>query len=805
MKQVLPILLFSLLLFHAEATHIVGGFVSYRFISGTTYEITLTAYRDCNSNVTLDGIPFPDGNGGMAVVTPRLSIFDNSGNFIDSIILSAPAVTTIGPPSDNPCLTNTSGVCVEQGVYTTTYTFPSSVTSYYVQYVRCCRNGSINNLFEPGTQGGTYSVFIPATSQYQNTSPVFNNFPPIFICVNAPLRFDHSATDADGDQLTYSLCSPFLGGDTLNPSPEIPLGPPYSPIIWESGYSANNPLGSNNLFIDAGSGYLTGVPNTIGQFVVGVCVSEYRNGVLLATYIRDFQFNVTRCNIPVANIPSSNINPVTGIGTYIINCDSRFVQFQNTSYNPPPASVPLTYEWDFGVAGITTDTSTGSLPSFVYPDTGTYLVRLNVIKGTGPNACFDTTYAYVKIYPKGNTDFNSVSACPYSPVQFSDLSTTPDGTITGWQWSFGDGDTSSLQNPAHIYSASGSYPVTLVSQNSYGCKDTLQKSTLVFASPNSDFDYTPPCINSVITFSLANNNNVASYSWTFPNGSSSSLTSPSYTFNSAGTYPVALITTSNDGCRDTTVKDITVQLPVTAVTQSPFHACEGNPVQLFASGGLYYEWVPHTGLNNPFTSDPFAMPGSTTFYTVYVSNDCYTDSATAQVIVHPLPVVDAGPDTTIWRDTYAELHGFTNETNHFWNPSTWLDDPFELNTRAQPPQTQWYELFAIDEYGCMNKDSVLVTVELYTILDIPTAFSPDGNGVNDIFRIVRWLNVFELKEFSVYNRWGQKVFETSDISQGWNGTYKGIACQLGVYVWSVVAKTREGKEIVRKGNVTLLR
>ena len=117
----------------------------------------------------------------------------------------------------------------------------------------------------------------------------------------------------------------------------------------------------------------------------------------------------------------------------------------------------------------------------------------------------------------------------------------------------------------------------------------------------------------------------------------------------------------------------------------------------------------------------------------------------------------------------------------------------------------YYELFATNQYGCLNKDSVLITVIPYTVLDIPTAFSPDGNGVNDVFRIVRHLNIGKLQEFSVWNRWGNRIFFTTNIEQGWDGRYNGEEQPLGVYVWMVTADSKDGERIVRKGNVTLVR
>lgn len=1135
----------------------------------------------------------PDANGMIA--TPHIFVYDNSGFLIETIDLQAPNITTIGPPIDNPCLVNTSGVCVEQGVYEITHVMQSANQGYTLAYVRCCRNGSITNLFLPGEQGGTYSAYVPPTNTLHNNSPTFNEFPPIFICLNAPLKFDHSATDADGDVLVYSLCAPQIGGSSTDPSPISPPGPPFVEVDWEAGYSATNPLGNNSLTIDANTGFLTGTPNTIGQFVVGICVSEYRNGVLIATYVRDFQFNVTQCNIPIASIPSTSINPNNGNGIYTTNCSDLHIQFQNNSYNPPPTSTPLNYEWDFGVSGINTDVSTQPLPFYDYPDTGSYLVRLIVSKGQGTQVCTDTTYAYVYIYPIHQTEFTTANVCQSIAAGFTDQSISTVGTLNAWNWNFGDGNTSTQANPTHQYTSPGTYNVTLIGGNNLGCIDTAQHSITIYPSPVANFTTGPTCLNQPVAITNTSTGTITSQNWNLGNGTTSTQVTPAVTYTATGNYTISLIVTTADGCTDAQTLNVTVnplpvvnisndtticpftsaqlyshggvsyqwtpttglnnasganpvatppppnaitytvnvtdasqcvnrdsvriafypipqinagldtsvclnpgnfhpsvqlnatggvsyvwspatglssttvsnptstpatnttyfvlgtdangckltdsvsvfvldpnlnviantsvdicerdtayitvinqgassyswnptqyltdplllspgffppdtalyiitisnycytkndsvlilvhplpalglnpldsicitesiqlqandaqtylwdadatlsatnianpvatpttstryyvtgtsawgcvnrdstlilvyfpsplsispqvayvclgtpvqlnvtgaytyvwnaepslssstianpvanpldtttyyvtgtnihscvsydtvtlnvQFPVTAVCDPLFDGCAGRPVQLHSSGGFYYLWTPATGLNNPYVNDPFAMPDTTTNYVITVSNDCFSDSAVTQVVVHPLPVVDAGPDTTIWRDTQAQLHGFTTETNHFWNPSTWLDDPFDLNTKAQPQETQWYELMAIDAYGCLGIDSVLVTVVAYTVLDIPTAFSPDGNGVNDIFRIARYLNIEKLLEFAVYNRWGEKVFATTDIQQGWDGRLNGQDQPLGVYVWMVSAKGKDDTRITRKGNITLVR
>lgn len=142
-----------------------------------------------------------------------------------------------------------------------------------------------------------------------NSNPEFSYFPPLFLCVNQPFTFDHSAVDIDGDSLVYSFYNPY-NGDNGNG----PLDPTFSgntanftPVVWEPGFSTNDALGSGNLTIDAATGVMTGIPNMLGQFVVGVKVQEYRDGVLVSETLRDFQFNVINCPQPNPPIAGSNI------------------------------------------------------------------------------------------------------------------------------------------------------------------------------------------------------------------------------------------------------------------------------------------------------------------------------------------------------------------------------------------------------------------------------------------------------------------------------------------------------------------
>lgn len=1036
MKKIFTLLL-VVLSTGAFATHIVGGFISYRFISGSTYEVKLTIYRDCTSST-----PF-DGTSG-ATTNAILGMFDSNNNLVNTFGLVNPVITTVQAPNDNPCLQINTNVCVEEGVYTTTITVPSATQGYTLVHERCCRNGSITNVFDPGNQGAAYSAYIPPTATYHNSSPIFNTLPPLFICINSPLVLNYSASDADGDVLTYSLCTPNNAGDATNPAPNPPVGPPLSTIPWQSPYSTSNLLGGTSpLAIDPNTGVITGTPSTIGQFVVGVCVSEYRNGQLIATYLRDFQFNVTQCNIPVANIPSTNINPFTGIGLYVINCSNYTVTFQNNTYNPPPTATPITYHWDFGVPGLSDDTSNVKFPSYTYPDTGVYLVQLVASKGSGSQPCVDTTYAFVKIYPTFAGDFQTADVCQVVPAVFTDLSVSTEGTVNQWNWNFGDGNTDNTQNPTHSYSASGVYTVTLVSQSDLGCKDTTQKSIHILESAHADFSFSDPvCESSPVNFINNSTPSGADFSWDLGNGSGSNAASPTVNYP-PGTYAIKLLVSMGGNCPDSLTQSLTVHpdpvinlsndtsicpgasvllsahdgmvyawspavglsdpnianpvaTPVApnaatySVTVTNQYQCTAtgnvtvsfyppaqvsagadtsvclNPgsyrdsVQLTASGSLTYVWSPAVSLNNATIANPVARPSvnttylvtgtdangcraadsvlvyvldpalniiidneagicpgdtaylnvinqgasdyswapatyltdantfnpgfyppDTTVYALTVSNYCYiktdsvniniwplpslvledadsicfeqseqltvsgaqsylwdtaptltnADSPTPTIVpnastfyyvtgtnsygcksrdsiwveVMPLPYTSAGNDTVIWRETPAILSGVTDAGSFFWSPETGLESPKSLTTTANILNTQMYYLYTISDFGCSNYDSIVVNVKTVTILNLPTAFSPNGDGINDVFHIINWLNIDRLKDFSVYNRWGEKVFSTTDIHEGWDGTFKNTKQPMSTYAWMVTALSKDGIEILRKGNVTLVR
>lgn len=444
------------------ASHIVGGEITYVCLGGNRYKITVSIYRDC-----LGGIA-----GAITEDNPALISIFRSDNRVylqgDSIRGSNQNGTVIPPNFKNDCVTNPPQTCLNRIVFEKEYVLDNSVTGYKVIYQRCCRNGSILNIIDPSNSGATYSCEIPAAAAAQcNNSAVFRNFPPQIICINNPLIYDHSATDPDGDSLSYEFCQAYNGGASNNPRP-VPNAI-MDPLIYQGPYTYSRPMGGNpRIQIDAKTGMITGTPNLQGRFVVSVCCHEWRNGVRINTTTREFQFVVTNCSKAViADIPqySSDYN------TYIVNCMDYTVTFDNLSRGA------TTYYWDFGVRTTEADTSTAFQPTYTYPDSGTYVVTLIVNKGT---TCSDSISRFVKVYPKLKVNFDSrLVACPGDTIDFMDR-TSSSYQLSGWQWNFNDfTKVDTNQNARHVFQYGGLYNVGLIVQNTQGCVDTLFRKILI--------------------------------------------------------------------------------------------------------------------------------------------------------------------------------------------------------------------------------------------------------------------------------------------------------------------------------------
>lgn len=283
----------------------------------------------------------------------------------------------------------------------------------------------------------------------------------------------------------------------------------------------------------------------------------------------------------------------------------------------------------------------------------------------------------------------------------------------------------------------------------------------------------------------------STYQWTGPANFSSTEQNPVITAVSdgnAGTYTV--VVTSAEGCTATAQTTVVVgSRPVLTVSPS-VTICEGESTELQASGGSTYNWSPLAGLSDASTAAPLASPAVTTTYTVSAYDSGHTCPATATVTVTVLnkPVADAGPDKSLVAGNSVQLEGSVSgaEYTYLWSPAVYLDDPAKLNPVASPGQTTTYTLTAVSENGC-GYTTDEVTVKVFDRLVIPNTFSPNGDGVNDVWNIAG-LDSYTGAELSVYNRYGTKLYHSSGYASPWDGTCNGRQLPVGAYYYRIDLK-----------------
>lgn len=727
-----------------QAAHIIGGVISYECLGAGQYRFTMKIYRDCNGG----GAPFDSAIGSQ--VPGTITVYQGNSNIPYTILqLGPPDITRIQPNLSNPCLI-APDVCVEEGVYTFTLDLPISTQSYHIVYQRCCRNNTITNILSPGETGATYWMELTAEAQANcNNSPIFKDFPPIVICAGEPINFDHSATDAEGDQLVYELCAPFDGGGTNQSDPFEPMGvapnpdlpPPYSPVTFLSPtYNWNSPLASDPpLQINAVTGMLTGVPNALGQYVVGVCVKEYRNNQLLSITRRDFQFNVAQCNpTVVADILEDSLITAQGEQQFVVRGCGNTVQFKNQSYQ---AQYINNFRWDFDLNG-TIETLTTWDATVTFPGPGTYYGKLFLNPGTN---CGDTASIKVHVFPEINASFTfAYDTCRAGPVSYFDQSTTGDpGGIKSWKWDFGDGISSSSQNPQHIYSVAGNIEVTLLVTDNNECTDALQKTIpyfpvpqLLVVAPNEYVGCQPA---SIFFENLSTPiNDQYTVNWDFGDGKTGKGISPTHLYEDIGVFDVSLEIISPIGCQtDTFWPELITILPspIADFTYAPEHISNISP-------------------------------------TVY-----FTDQS-----------VDAAK----WKWTFGNFGNSIQQNPSFTFPDTGLHE---------------VRLVVFHESGCTDTLAKLLDVIPEVSYWLPNAFTPNGDGINDVFKGKGLLEGATNFRMMIFNRYGELVFETTNPEEGWNGRKNngGEMAPTGVYPVVVTYTEPRGRTVEQRGFATLVK
>lgn len=652
----------------AMATHIVGGEIYYECLGGDQYLITLKIYRDCY-------------NGEAPFDSPAtISVYTASGAHYTDLFAPYSGSEILPVVINNPCLQAPPDVCVEEAVYTITAELPFVSGGYHIAYQRCCRNGGIQNIVNPGAQGSTYNVVVPEIALNScNSSPYFNEFPPLALCIGDPLFFDHSATDPDGDQLVYSLCTPFHGGSQAIPAPSPANGPPYTQINWANGYSSAVPIDANpQLSIDAVTGELTGTPTQAGQYVVGVCVEEYRNGVLISTNNRDFQFNVVNC--------SANIEAVIPLqSSFHEPCDGLEVTFGNNSINAQY------YLWDFGVMAILADSSDLETPTYLFPDTGVYTVTLIANPGY---ACADTTVEEISVYNEVLAEIVTNGEACFDVNSFDFVAGGQFGNGASFLWEFESAtpNTSTLMNPTGIeFDTLGTFSIELTVTEAI-CADHDQIQISTYPRPYAYFhpEYFAGC-NPLAVFLQDSSFSSTGHQvlWDFGDGHKPDYSNPFHTYTEDGVYDISLTIWTSSGCIDTSTFVVQGAATVYPLPEGDIRA-EPDTQSIFEPVFSF------SGTSDDAISCSLA-PG--TFDTLYSG----IQSCTFEYIYpdtgdfNPVMIFTDGNGCTSMDTTRIRV----NPEVRFWLPNAFTPNDDRLNDQWGPVAMGWkeYEIWVFDRWG----------------------------------------------------------------------------------------------------------
>ena len=319
----------------------------------------------------------------------------------------------------------------------------------------------------------------------------------------------------------------------------------------------------------------------------------------------------------------------------------------------------------------------------------------------------------------------------------------------------------------------------------------------LFTSPNQEI-----CYGNSTTI---NATGAMAYNW-IPNYNISSTTGNAVTVSPLVNTTYTITSYNFSGtviCSETKQVPILVVPQVTPSISSNKVICAGEKTTLVAGGGNTFVWTPSVSINHTNISGVVASPTVSTIYTVQISNTEFCgNSATVSVIVNPNPTVFAGRDTTFNLDEPMFIHA-TGTGTLTWVAGEGIFCYVCPSTKINATHSGCYGIETVNEFGCKAKDEVCIEITTDFGVYIPNIFTPNEDGLNEVFLVFGY-SISEVT-MDIFDRWGEKLFSSTDQKLGWNGTYKGALCKNDVYVYKVSYKGLNGKKIFKTGHVTLNR
>jgi PKD repeat protein len=682
----------------------------------------------------------------------------------------------------------------------------------------------------------------------------FLDVPPVGFVFGGGLGIPATANGLKVCFDTWNNCIPFDAGTVHQDMPKIE-------IRWGSGYDdlsdPNNPISGeceSGPTRDNSDGKISFIrSNDYNHAKITYDsgnINVYVNDTLFLTGYQQFNFSgylgfTASTGGYTDNHTIKNVIIYTQMPPSFAGNSQSFCPHDTIQIGGPP-NPNYVYSWSpvFGLK----DTASSS-PYVHVPNDSSNSVYYKYFVKTSFNSnpgCASTDSVILKVYPNPKVHFTTPEICLTDAVaQFYDSSFTGDSTTLpfSYVWNFGDPNaqpgnpnSSTAMNPTHHYSAAANYLMTLAVTNSEGCADSSSKIfTVNGAIPQAVFSVnTVPVLCSNQSVSITNESIVdfgsitkvqiywgdsSTVSYTddqpFP-GKLYSHDYPNPVISNTTTYTIRMISSSGITCQSELDKQISVQpsphvqfgaIPSFCDYDSSTAITEASELTgLPGSYSFFGMGISTDGVFNP----QLTGPGNYTILYKYTSTNGCFDTASQTVLVVAPPKVYAGDDTAVVINQPLQLQATTSDESgdiFLWSPSTGLDNTTITNPIAilgGNIDSIRYYVKATDTAGCYGEASIAVKVfKTSPNIFVPNAFTP-GTSVNSIFRPIP-VGISSIRYFRIYNRWGQLVYSTSRLGDGWDGTISGKPQGMGSYVWIVEGTTYTGVTISKKGTMTLIR
>lgn len=803
------------------ASHAAGGEIIYKHLNDTTYLVTFKFYRDCS------GIPEQPN--------ASLCVYDSCSKQIK--MFSLPKIDTLpgGIPNGTPVALgcpNYSNTCQDPSVtlpgyqewwYQDTITLVGRCSQLRMSTTISNRNASMNI--------STANFYVEATLNNKdvlnNNSAVFYTKPVPYVCINQSFTYNNGAFDADGDSLVFEAINPINGSATNCAGPQVPL--PFNMGAFPPLGLPNNPFQTNNTYsLNTATGSISYTPGLLGPQATAIKVTEYRNGFIVGSTIRDIQVQVQPCNNSPIDLTLDTLSIVNGVlnNDIIDVCINKKLDFCYDIVAADPTAIVAVSDNKHIVLPQASNTYTNNATDSIrgcfswtpsIADTG--LKVLTIIAKDSTCKAPGISVSQVFTIP---IRVNTHASAPVvtSPVLLCQgIPTTPltaNGRNLLWYTSAGGG-TGSTTAPTPDVSTVGTqyYYVSATPNGCESARSMIRVDVLEF--PEVDLLTSDDTVCELGHLFAWNSDPDSipsvSYSWSVDTGKITAYLSDSIgVFWSEQGLKRIILTVSNNACSISDTEYIYVKQAPHPSFEMPTYACLGEAITLIPKDedGFYYWTLDDLEITDTIFQPSYYLTWSTPgtkriTLTMSDNNGCvniFTDSISIKT--YPVARINGDLNDLCIGKSFTLSTEAVDRYKYKWTPPQFFDDATNHTVNGIAEYTTNIILGVTNSWNCTSYDTVRINAPSCCDITLPDAFSPNGDGINDFYTPINTSKV-QVISFMIADRRGEVVYNDNDVAHGWNGIHNGKDAAQATYNYYIKFLCTNGETKVKKGTVILLR